>query len=131
MGSLYDIGNFRYKHFTFYSCKQTDGGDICDASPPIKIDENGNEVDELIDFLDRVWPHKGIFIGDSSEGDYSFVTYVSQTTENIEVDQIYVYKRVRAIDVASSTGVETKYILVWERVMDPVRSLKPGITQNI
>ena len=131
MGSLYDIGNFRYKHFTFYSCKQTDGGDTCDSSPPIKIDENGNEVDELIDFLDRVWPHKGLFIGDSSEGDYSFVTYVSQTTENIEVDQIYVYKRVRAIDVANSTGVETKYILVWERVMDPVRSLKPGITQNI
>jgi|TARA_E500000331_G_scaffold164405_1_gene159315 hypothetical protein len=130
MGSLYDIGNFRYKHFTFYSCKQSDGGDVCESSPPMSIDENGNDVDELINFLDRTWPHKGIFIGDSSEGDYAFVTYVSQTTDKLNVDQIYVYKRVRAIDVATSTPSETKYLLVWERVIDPVTSLKPGITQT-
>ena len=129
MGSLYDIGNFRYKHFTFFSCKSD--GDNCDASPPITLDTNGNEVDEIINFLDRVWPHKGIFIGDSSEGDYSFVTYVTQSAQNIEVKQIYVYKRVRAINVAESSSTETKYILRWERVLDPVKSLKPRITQNI
>ena len=78
-----------------------------------------------------MWPHKGIFIGDSSEGDYCFVTYVSQNTEKIEVKQIYVYKRVRAINVSESTASATKYILRWERVIDPVKSLKPGITQNI
>jgi hypothetical protein len=130
MGSLYDIGNFRYKHFTFFSCK-TDNSDGCDGSPPNSIDDNGNDIDEIIGFLDRVWPHKGIFIGDSSEGDYCFVTYVTQNSEKIEVKQIYVYKRVRAVNVSESTASATKYILQWERVIDPVRSLKPGITQNI
>ena len=129
MGSLYDIGNFRYKHFTFFSCKQS-SGDVCDGSPPMSIDENGNDVDEIIEFLDRTWPHKGIFIGDSSEGDYAFVTYVSQTSTKIDVDQIYVYKRVRSIDIATSTPSETKFVLIWERVIDPIKSLKPGITQT-
>lgn len=129
MGSLYDIGNFRYKHFTFYSC-HADGGN-CEVSPNIKLDENGNEVDEIINFLDRVWPHKGIFIGDSSEGDYSFVTYVTQKPDELEVKNIYIYKRVRAIDLTNSTQSETKYVLRWERVLDPVKSLKPGLSQNI
>lgn len=130
MGSLYDIGNFRYKHFTFFSC-ESENNKGCDASPPNTIDDGGNEVDEIIEFLDRVWPHKGIFIGDSSEGDYCFVTYVTQNDKKIEVKQIYVYKRVRAINVSESTASATKYILRWERVLDPVKSLKPGITQNI
>ena len=131
MGSLYDIGNFRYKHFTFFSCKTSEDDTKCDSAPPNSVDKNGDTIDEIIEFLDRVWPHKGIFIGDSSEGDYSFVTYVHQNTKKIEVKQIYVYKRVRAINVSESTASATKYILRWERVMDPVKSLKPGITQNI
>lgn len=130
MGSLYDIGNFRYKHFTFFSCDK-EGSDDCIGSPPNRIDENGVEIDAIVEFLDRVWPYKGLFIGDSSEGDYSFVTYVSQNSQKIEVQEIYIYKRVRAINVAESTASSTKYILRWERVIDPVKSLKPGITQNI
>ena len=53
MGSLYDIGNFRYKHFTFFSCNKNDE-DGCNGSPPNSIDDNGNETDEIIEFLDRV-----------------------------------------------------------------------------
>lgn len=128
MGSLYDIGNFRYKHFTFFSCK---GLGDCDTAPPNSINDNGIETDEIVEFLDRVWPHQGIFIGDSSEGDYSFVTYVNQSATQLEVKKIYIYKRVRAIDVTNSSNGETKYILRWQRVIDPVTSLKPGLTQNI
>jgi hypothetical protein len=131
MGSLYDIGNFRYRHFTFYSCiKSDDTSDVCSESPPNTLDKNGVENDEIINFLDKTWPHKGIFIGDSSEGDYSFVTYVTQNEQKIDVRNIYIYKRVRSIDVANSLPSETKYILTWERVLDPVPSLKPGIVQN-
>ena len=57
--------------------------------------------------------------------------FLHQNTKKIEVKQIYVYKRVRAINVSESTASATKYVLRWERVMDPVKSLKPGITQNI
>ncbi len=119
MGSLYDIGNFRYRHFTFYSC----GGDGCTESP---INEDG--TDQIIEFLDKTWPHKGIFIGDSSEGDYGFVTYVHQTSDKIDVKNIYIYKRVREVDVSNTTDQQV-YNLVWKQVLDPVASLKPGIQQ--
>lgn len=121
MGSLYDIGNFRYRHFTFNACADSDGNSNCESAP---INESG--IDEIIDFLDRVWPHKGIFIGDSSEGDYSFVTYVVQTEDKLDVKNIYVYKRVREIDITSPTDQQV-FNLVWKRVLDPVSSLKPGI----
>jgi hypothetical protein len=131
VGSLYDIGNFRYRHFTFYSCAGESEESTCTDAPANTIDSNGNENDEIINFLDRTWPHKGLFIGDSSEGDYSFVTYVNQTTDKINVQNIYIYKRVRSIDVANSSVVETKYNLVWEQVLEPVDSLKPGITPQL
>lgn len=118
MGSLYDIGNFRYKHFTFYSCNSENS---CNESPPVTYDDNGIKKDEIVEFLDRVWPYKGLFIGDSSEGDYSFVTYVTQTGTSIEVKNIYIYKRVRIADE------NTNNTLVWKRVIDPVSSLKPGV----
>ena len=121
MGSLYDIGNFRYRHFTFYSCEGTEG---CEKSP---INEDG--TDQIIEFLDRTWPHKGIFIGDSSEGDYGFVTYVHQTSDKIDVKNIYIYKRVREVDTNSSTDQQV-FNLVWKQVLEPVASLKPGIIQQ-
>ena len=42
MGSLYDIGNFRYKHFTFYGC----GGEDCHTYTG---DETYNSNGELIE----------------------------------------------------------------------------------
>lgn len=121
MGTLYDIGNFRYRHFTFNSCADENGSSNCESSP---INDDG--TDEIIKFLDRVWPHKGIFIGDSSEGDYSFVTYVVQKEKELEVKNIYVYKRVREVDITSPTDQQV-YNLVWKQVLDPVTSLKPGV----
>ena len=123
MGSLYDIGNFRYKHFTFHSCNEDGGSAGCDSAPPVTY-PNNVENDEIVNFLDRVWPHRGLFIGDSSEGDYCFVTYVKQTTEKIEVKNIYIYKRIK-----QSIGGAVS--LRWERVLDePIQSLKPG-AENI
>ena len=54
MGSLYDIGNFRYKHFTFYSCNKSDGDSSCESAPNITLDDFGRENDEIVNFLDRV-----------------------------------------------------------------------------
>jgi len=125
VGSLYDIGNFRYKHFTFYSC----GDDGCSGPPGITIDDQGRENDEIVNYLDKVWPHRGLFIGDSSEGDYCFVTYVHQTTDKVDVKNIYIYKRIMTADSETSgaTDGSTNFRLVWERVLDPVPSLKPGV----
>ena len=122
MGSLYDIGNFRYRHFTFNSCANESNTVDCTKSPS----NTGDEHDEIINFLDRVWPHKGIFIGDSSEGDYSFVTYVVQTEDKIDVKNIYIYKRVRQVDTSNPADQQV-YNLVWKQVLEPVSSLKPGI----
>lgn len=131
MGSLYDIGNFRYRHFTFYSC-DSDGSEegTCSEAPAITLtDPDKLRNDELINFLDRVWPHKGLFIGDSSEGDYGFVTYVTQSPTNINVKNIYVYKRVRSLtETASTMGGTPEFKLVWERLMEPVQTLKPGVS---
>ena len=126
MGSLYDIGNFRYKHFTFYQCAETitvtdDDGNEDTTTSTCSPSATKSIIDEqLRGFLDKVWPHKGLFIGDSSEGDFSFVTYVNQaTTGMINVQKIYVYKRVRS-PVADE-------LLVWEQAIEPQATLKPGV----
>nr|BAR39934.1 hypothetical protein [uncultured Mediterranean phage uvMED] len=130
MGSLYDIGNFRYKHFTFYSCNEDAESSSCDDAPPVTF-PNNVENDEIVNFLDRVWPHRGLFIGDSSEGDYCFVTYVKQTTDKIEVKNIYIYKRIKQSIGGGSTQLNADLTLKWERVLDePITSLKPG-AENI
>lgn len=131
MGSLYDIGNFRYKHFTFFHSAETievtnpddpNGPKLTDtltASP----NATESQIDEsLKNFLNRVWPHKGLFIGDSSEGDYSFVTYLNQTdTGATNVQRIYIYKRVRD-PIADQ-------LLIWEQAIAPQQTLKPGIIE--
>ena len=45
MGSLYDIGNFRYKHFTFYGCT-TDGEGCHIHTGDETYDSEGNLVEE-------------------------------------------------------------------------------------
>ena len=126
MGSLYDIGNFRYKHFTFYQCAETitvtdSNGKVdtststCSPSVPEEILDS-----QLTGFLDKVWPHKGLFIGDSSEGDYSFVTYLNQSTAGeINIQKIYTYKRVR--------DPMADQLLVWEKAIAPQQTLKLGM----
>lgn len=110
MGSLYDIGNFRYKHFTFYShC-----GDDCKDFTTNAIADK-----EIKKFLNAVWPFRGRWIGDSSEGDYAFVTYVKQYEERTpgneygmikqKIDKIYVYTRM-------SLGAENPQ---WVQAYDP------------
>ena len=80
MGSLYDIGNMRYKHFTFYT--RGDGSEYTPLDqefpgvetypPELETDEQKQEyfntqktkhdtafdllIDELTKFLDSVWP---------------------------------------------------------------------------
>lgn len=94
MGSLYDIGNFRYKHFTFYS--------PCEAGRDCFPYEGQSALidTEIKNFLNKVWPYRGVLIGDSSEGDYAFVTYVhnelnNQQTPTQIVDNIYTYTRIQ------------------------------------
>ena len=92
------IGNFRYKHFTFYSC----GPDAC--SPPDRAPEGSDDDaklaasvaladhdEQIIKFLNRVWPLTALY-GQSAEGDYAYVTYVRQG-QNLEttVENIYIY----------------------------------------
>ena len=113
MGSLYDIGNFRYKHFTFYS--------TCEANAQQGEDcvEYGPDIDSQIkNFLNSVWPYKGLLIGDSSEGDYAFVTYVKQTVDNGDVkkdiDNIHIYTR-----ISLGGGSEPQ----WVKAVNPVPTL--------
>ena len=123
MGSLYDIGNFRYKHFTFYS--------TCGVEADADIEcENFTKVDEEIKkFLNAVWPFKGLLIGDSSEGDYAFVTYVTQIKEEGEIkkqiDNIHIYTR-----ISLGGGGEPQ----WVKAVDPVPTLDandlPTISTN-
>ena len=126
MGSLYDIGNFRYKHFTFYQCAETisvtDSNGKTDTSTSTCSPNATEEIieNQLKSFLDKVWPHKGLFIGDSSEGDYSFVTYLNQSaTGEINVQKIYTYKRVR--------DPQADQLLTWEQAIAPQQTLKLGI----
>ena len=53
MGSLYDIGNFRYKHFTLHSCNEDGGSTGYDSASPVTY-PNNVENDEIVNFLDRV-----------------------------------------------------------------------------
>ena len=122
MGSLYDIGNFRYKHFTFYS--------TCDAQEADYVDcKDFTEPDkEIKKFLNSVWPYKGLLIGDSSEGDYAFVTYVRQIVVSGKVekniDNIHIYTR-----MSLGGGGEPE----WVKAVDPVSTLDanalPSITE--
>ena len=121
MGSLYDIGNFRYKHFTFYShcgdnCKDFDN----DASAELEIKK----------FLNDIWPFRGLLVGESSEGDYAFVTYVSQFTEDKvgapdfgsvkqKIDNIWIFTRL------SIGGSEPQ----WTRAVNPVKTLVQDNTE--
>lgn len=106
MGSLYDIGNFRYKHFTFYGCT-TDGEGCHIHTGDETYDSEGNLVEENLakkihhdvqikNYLNAVWPWQGIY-GFGSEGDHAYVTYISQNVEdgklNTKVENIYVYRR--------------------------------------
>ncbi len=55
---------------------------------------------EIKNFLNKVWPFRGVLIGDSSEGDYAFVTYVHNELDNQHtptqiVDNIYTYTRIQ------------------------------------
>jgi len=94
MGSLYDIGNFRYKHFTFYS--------PCEGQVDCFPFENQSALidTEIKNFLNKVWPYRGVLIGDSSEGDYAFVTYIHKEVDSQQnptqiVDNIYTYTRIQ------------------------------------
>ena len=106
MGSLYDIGNFRYKHFNFYACDS----DTCSRNTgEIVYDDDGNIIEEeslakkihhdiqIKNFLNAVWPYEGIY-GFGAEGDHAYVTYISQYINNegklnTKIENIYVYRR--------------------------------------
>jgi hypothetical protein len=111
MGSLYDIGNFRYKHFTFYS--------TCGSNKNEDCLEYNNPEEEIKKFLDSVWPLKGLYIGDSSEGDYAFVTYVNQVEGNPgeivkQISNIYIFTRMSLGGGTAPT---------WVKAVDPVPTL--------
>lgn len=124
MGSLYDIGNFRYKHFTFYSTCGVDSGAV-DGIECQTFDKPDQEIKK---FLNSVWPYKGLLIGDSSEGDYAFVTYVRQIVASGKVekniDNIHIYTR-----MSLGGGGEPE----WVKAVDPVSTLDanalPSITE--
>jgi len=121
MGSLYDIGNFRYKHFTFYS--------TCGVDTDRECHEYDDTETEIKKFLNSVWPFKGLLIGDSSEGDYAFVTYVNQIQEGNEIvksiSKIHIYTR-----LSTGGGAEPS----WVKAVDPVSTLDanalPTISNN-
>jgi hypothetical protein len=111
MGSLYDIGNFRYKHFTFYSTCGTNDNEECQ--------EFNNINSEIVGFLNAVWPLHGLLVGDSSEGDYAFVTYVQQETDTSldvvkSITNIHIYTR-----MSLGGGREPE----WVKAVDPVKTL--------
>jgi len=104
------MGNFRYKHFTFYTC----GDDECHPG--------SSDISETLDtqikkFLNAVWPLSAIAMGDSAEGDYAFVTYVRQAADlEMEIENIYTYVR-----ISSSAGSTPS----WKQAITPVKSLNP------
>jgi|SaaInlV_125m_DNA_1040241.scaffolds.fasta_scaffold106801_1 hypothetical protein len=111
MGSLYDIGNFRYKHFTFYS--------TCGTNDTEECQEFNNINSEIVGFLNAVWPLHGLLIGDSSEGDYAFVTYVQQENDTSldvvkNITNIHIYTR-----MSLGGGREPE----WVKAVDPVKTL--------
>lgn len=111
MGSLYDIGNFRYKHFTFYSTCGTNDNEECQEFNNINL--------EIVGFLNAVWPLHGLLVGDSSEGDYAFVTYVQQETDTASdvvksITNIHIYTR-----MSLGGGKEPE----WVKAVDPVKTL--------
>ena len=123
MGSLYDMGNFRYKHFTFYSCPSqtsTSGSDnhqhsVTGCSPPDTPTEDDDK--QIINFLDRVWPYDALIMGQSAENDRAFVTYVKQEADfSLNVENIYVFIRKRPSSEAPP---------LWIRELTPVTSLNP------
>tara|TARA_A200000113_G_scaffold167156_1_gene151795 strand:- start:366 stop:737 length:372 start_codon:yes stop_codon:yes gene_type:complete len=122
MGSLYDIGNFRYKHFTFYSTCGVEDDRECN---------NFTDVDkEIKGFLNAVWPYKGMLIGDSSEGDYAFVTYVNQHDEQGDIvkkiSNIYIYTR-----MSLNGGSEPTWVRAVTPENDaPIRTLDLNDTSN-
>jgi len=119
MGSLYDIGNFRYKHFTFYStCGMVENG--C---------QDFEDVDkEIKGFLNSVWPLHGLLIGDSSEGDYAFVTYVNQQAD----DKLDVVKHISKIHIYTRMSLGGGREPEWVKAVDPVNTLdSTALSQQI
>lgn len=140
MGSLYDIGNMRYKHFTFYS-----RGDVSEYTPldeaypgvtefPAEIitDQQKAEyttqqetlhataydklIDELKSFLESVWPLDAIF-GYNAEDDTAYVTYIKQKSDGeIIIENIYTFRR-----SSPKLGGNAR----WMIALSPTKSVNP------
>ena len=147
MGSLYDIGNMRYKHFTFYSRGEASDYTPLDAEFPgvtefpnnIITDEQKAEyttqqanqhqvaydklIDELKDFLESVWPLDAIF-GYNAEDDTAYVTYIKQSSDGtIVIENIYTFRR-----STPKLGGNAQWMLA----LAPIKSVNPEdyITTN-
>jgi len=145
MGTLYDIGNMRYKHFTFYTRGDSDeytpldrdfpGVDI--YPPELETDEQKQAyysqkesehntafdalIDELTKFLDSVWPLDAIF-GYNAEDDTAYITYIKQPTDgSINIENIYTFRR-----STTDVGVPPRWMLA----LRPIKSVNPGDYSN-
>ena len=141
MGSLYDIVNMRYKHFTFYT--RGDGSEytpldrdfagVTEYPPELETDEQRQEyfntkklehdtafdllIDELTNFLDSVWPLDAIF-GYNAEDDTAYVTYIKQSGNgSINIENIYTFRR-----STTDVGVPPRWMLA----LRPIKSVNPG-----
>lgn len=146
MGSLYDIGNMRYKHFTFYT--RGDGTDYTPKSesfpgvteyPPEYVTDNekleyynikkaehdtayNSLINELSSFLDSVWPLDAIF-GYNAEDDTAYITYIKQPTDGtINIENIYVFRR-----TTTDPGIPPRWMLA----LQPIKSVNPGDYSDI
>lgn len=140
MGSLYDIGNMRYKHFTFYSrgeasdytpldaefpgVTQFPEGVVTDAEKAAYITQQeglhqtayDKLIDELTNFLESVWPLDAIF-GYNAEDDTAYVTYIKQSSGgDIEIENIYTFRR-----STPKFGGNAKWMLA----LAPIKSVNP------
>lgn len=134
MGSLYDIGNMRYKHFTFYSRGSANeytplGPDY--VSDPTKTPEENailasahpaeykKLIESLKDFLDNVWPLDAVF-GHNAEDDTAFVTYIKQGSDGVvAIENIYTFRRSTAKDALGTARA------IWTLTLNPTKTLRP------
>jgi len=138
MGSLYDIGNMRYKHFTFYSRGDASEYTPLDkeyvSNPALSEADNAaakaehdvkfaNLIGQLQSFLHKVWPRDAIF-GYNAEDDTAFITYIKQdSTGVILVENIYIFRRSTVKVVGGYTG-ETEQ--QWMLTSSPTKSVNPA-----
>lgn len=136
MGSLYDIGNMRYKHFTFYS--RGEAGEYTPPSAEYVPDPNKtaeenttlaaahevafkNLIAQLESFLSKVWPRDAIY-GYNAEDDTAYITYIKQGADGVVlIENIYTFRR-STVAVGDGTGATTQR---WMLAINPTKSVNP------